>query len=68
VGYLRDEEAQVREEKDASVFVDGVEDGNRLRLLVVRVDLWRTPQLFDLETHVVGRSDRIVAGLEVGRD
>jgi hypothetical protein len=46
-----DEEAQVTEEKHASIFVDGVEYGDRLGLLVVGVDLWGRPELLELEAH-----------------
>jgi hypothetical protein len=47
-----DEEAKVTEEENASVLVDGIEYGDRLGLLVVGVDLWRRPELLELEAHV----------------
>lgn len=46
-----DEEAQVTEEKHASILVDGVEYGDRLGLLVVGIDLWGRPELLELEAH-----------------
>jgi hypothetical protein len=46
-----DEEAEITEEKDASILVDGIEYRDRLGLLVVRVDLWCRPKLLELEAH-----------------
>jgi hypothetical protein len=50
-----DEEAEVTEEENAAVLVDGIEHGDRLGLLVVGVDLWRRPELLELEAHVESR-------------
>ena len=50
-GPERDEETKVREEEDSSILVDRIEDRNRFRLLIDRIDLWRTPELSQFEPH-----------------
>ena len=49
-----DEESQVREEEYTAILVDGIEYRYRLGLFVVWVDLWRTPELTELEPHCGG--------------
>lgn len=60
------EEPKVGEEEHPSVFVDRVKDGNRFRLLIIRIDFWSTPELLQLKTHLgkcgVGSGGYLAAG------